>query len=65
MFKEYDIIVSKRNFENIPSGSEGVILIVHETFKDFLIEFFDNKGKTIDVITVNEKDIELKQSYKR
>jgi hypothetical protein len=64
MFKEYDTIVAKHDIENVPKGSSGVIVIVHETLKDFEVEFFNDEGETIDVLTVNEKDLELRYSYK-
>lgn len=64
MFKEFDSIISKNELENIPKGTKGVILMVFESLQDYEVEFLDEEGETISFLTVNEKDIELRHSYK-
>ncbi|HEV2831212.1 MAG TPA: DUF4926 domain-containing protein [Hanamia sp.] len=64
MFKEFDSIIAKKDLENIPKGTKGVILMVFETLKDYEVEFLTEEGETINFLTVNENDIELRQNYK-
>lgn len=59
MFKEYDIVVAKKQIENVPSGTIGTILIIYEDKKVYEVEFVDNEGGTINVLTVNENNIEF------
>lgn len=59
MYSEYDIVIAKRSLEGgVPQGSKGTILIVYENEKDYEVEFVDDNGDTINVITVTETDIE-------
>ncbi len=46
---------------NVPKGAEGTILIVHDE-KNFIVEFLDTEGNTLNVLTVNESEIELPSS---
>ena len=63
-FQEFDSIVSKRDLENVPKGTKGVILLVFESLQDYEVEFLDEDGTTINVLTVNENDIELRYKSK-
>lgn len=58
MLKEYDVVRSVTNLPNVPIGSIGTILIIHETGLDYVVEFVDLKtGRTLNVITVREMEI--------
>lgn len=41
MFQEYDIILTKRLLDNLPAGTLGTVLIVHEEGKAYEVEFID------------------------
>ena len=58
MFKEYDVVRSVIPLPEVPMGSIGTILIIHETGSEYVVEFVDSKtGKTLNVITVKENDL--------
>ncbi len=46
-----------RNFEDLPSGTEGTIVFVYDG-SNFEIEFFDNNGDTIGIYTIEKKYLE-------
>ena len=55
--QEYDVIKSTRDLnENVPKGSIGTVLIILSA-SDYEVEFVDQEGDTLDVITVPENDI--------
>ncbi len=61
MYQEYDVIrtVGKLSLD-IPKGTIGTILIVYDTLpKRYEVEFVDSNLEHIQVLTVNERDIEL------
>jgi len=58
MFKEFDVVIAKNELPTVPKGSVGTILIVYESGHDYEVEFLDSEGNTIDLLTVNEKDLE-------
>lgn len=58
MFKEYDVVIAKLDFENVLKGTKGTILILLDD-KNYIVEFMDTEGNSLNVLTVNEKDIEL------
>jgi hypothetical protein len=58
MYSEYDVVIANKNLENVPKGSQGTVLIVHKSGKDYVVEFMDDEGNTINVLTVNERDID-------
>ena len=60
VFKEYDVIIAINDInDNIPKGTEGVIMTILKENKWFLVEFIDNNGETIGegLDTVNVRDI--------
>lgn len=69
MFKEYDTVESKRTLNNaVPVGSLGAVLMVFTDKYDqifYEVEFVNEKGVTLDVLTVAEVDLSLKQSWKQ
>lgn len=56
MYKEYDVVVASRNLDNVPKGTLGVILIVHDE-SNYEIEFLDSDDNSLNILTVNESDI--------
>ena len=57
MFKEYDVVVSKCNLDNVLIGSKGTVLIAYDK-NHYEVEFIDEKGDTLNVLTVSESDIQ-------
>ena len=60
--KELDVVRLKKDFENIPEGTVGAIVLEYDG-KYFEVEFFDADGDTIDVITTPAELLELVQAY--
>ena len=58
MYSVYDVVIAKRILDDVPKGSKGTILIVYENGDNYEVEFIDDNGETINVLTVNEIDIE-------
>ena len=55
--KEYDIVKSVRDLNSeIPKDTIGTVLIVYNS-TDYEVEFVDEEGQTLDVITVSQDDI--------
>lgn len=48
--KELDVVKLKKEFENLPSGAEGTIVLQYDG-ACFEVEFFDPNGDTIGVFT--------------
>ena len=55
--KEMDCVRLIRNFEDLPSGTEGTIVLAYDG-SNFEVEFFDNNGDTIGVYTIEKKYLE-------
>jgi len=60
MIKEYDVVKAKKDLSgNVPKGSRGaVVMIYQEPTLGYEVEFVDNEGDTLDVLTVYPDDIE-------
>ena len=58
MFQEYDVVTNKKEFKQVPKGTMGTILIIYKDQKHFEVEFVDENGTTLDILTVEEYDIE-------
>ena len=58
--KELDVVRLKENFNGIPAGTEGTIVLEHDS-THFEVEFFNNNGDTIDVLTIPTEMIEIKK----
>lgn len=60
MFKEYDVVRALKDIsEKVPKGSEGTVLMIFSsTPPQYEVEFMDDEGNTLDILTVHEKDIE-------
>ena len=56
--KELDVVRLTKEFKGLPAGTEGAIVLEYDgTF--FEVEFFDDDGDTIDVITTPADALEL------
>lgn len=60
--KELDVVRLKSVFSDLPTGTTGTIVLEYDG-KCFEVEFFDENGDTIDVITTPVEFLELVQSY--
>ena len=60
--KELDVVRLKRDFSDLTAGTTGTIVLEYDG-KCFEVEFFDENGDTIDVITTPVEFLELVQSY--
>lgn len=60
--KELDVVELIKDFKNIPAGTEGTIVCEYDG-KAFEVEFFDNDGNTLDVITVPIELLELVEEF--
>ena len=47
-----------KDYKNLPAGTEGAIVLEYDG-KAFEVEFFDDDGDTIDVLTVPVECLEL------
>lgn len=61
MFKEYDVILSKCDLSTaVKCGTKGAIMLVlHKDPNTYEVEFIDEYGDTLELLTVDEDDIEL------
>ena len=60
--KELDVVRLKKEFENMPEGTVGTIVLEYDG-KAFEVEFFDADGDTIDVVTTPAELLELVRAY--
>ena len=60
--KELDVVRLKSVFSDLPTGTTGTIVLEYDG-KCFDVEFFDENGDTIDVVTTPVEFLELVQSY--
>lgn len=60
--KELDVVKLIQDFQNLTVGTEGTIVLEYDG-KCFEVEFFDDEGDTIDVLTTPAEVLELVQKY--
>lgn len=60
--KELDVVRLKSEICDLPTGTTGTIVLEYDE-KYFEVEFFDENGDTIDVVTTPVECLELVQSY--
>lgn len=60
--KELDVVRLKSVFSDLPTGTTGTIVLEYDR-KCFEVEFFDENGDSIDVVTTPVEFLELVQSY--
>lgn len=60
MHKEYDVVRAIKDInDKVTKGSKGAVLIIHTSIPpQYEVEFVDEEGNTLDVLTVHERDIE-------
>ena len=56
--KELDVVKLTKDYKNLPAGTEGAIVLEYDG-KAYEVEFFDDDGDTIDVLTVPVECLEL------
>ena len=56
--KELDIVKLKCDFQDLPAATIGTIVLEYDGTA-FEVEFIDNNGDTIDVLTIPAEKIEL------
>ena len=60
--KELDVVKLIQDFQNLTVGTEGTIVLEYDG-TCFEVEFFDDEGDTIDVLTTPAEVLELVQKY--
>ncbi|MCT4713477.1 DUF4926 domain-containing protein [Enterobacteriaceae bacterium H18W14] len=60
MIKEYDVVKAKKDLtDTVLKGCRGaVVMIYQEPTLGYEVEFVDNEGDTLDVLTVYPDDVE-------
>lgn len=60
MIKEYDVVKAKKDLSDaVLKGCRGAVVMVYqEPTLGYEVEFVDNAGDTLDVLTVYPDDIE-------
>lgn len=56
--KELDVVKLTQEFEGLPSGTEGTIVLEYDG-RYYEVEFVDSNGDTIDVLTTPANILEL------
>ena len=57
-FQELDKVFLNKDVDGIPRNTKGVIVDLPKKFKSIcLVEFFDDEGNTIDVVSVLVHDL--------
>ena len=62
--KELDTVKLIADFENVKAGTIGVIVCEYDGTA-FEVEFYDDEGNTIDVITTPSDLLSLEKSYNK
>jgi hypothetical protein len=59
MLEEMDIVKAKRQLsERVKANTEGTIVMIYDNPRvAYEVEFLDEKGDTLDLLTVEETDI--------
>jgi hypothetical protein len=59
MIREYDVVITTKDINGkVLKGMQGAVLIVYDAKPpQYEIEFLDEDGYTIDVLTLSENDI--------
>lgn len=60
--KELDVVRLTKEFEGLDIGTKGTIVLEYDG-KFFEVEFFDDDGNTIDVLTTPVECIELEREF--
>ena len=60
--KELDVVRLIKEFEGLTIGTKGTIVLEYDG-KFFEVEFFDDDGNTLDVLTTPTDCIELENEF--
>lgn len=60
--KELDVVKLRESYQDIPQSIRGIIVIGYNS-KECEVEFFDEEGYTIDVITVPQNKLIIVWEY--
>lgn len=60
--KELDVVRLTKEFEGLAIGTKGTIVLTYDG-KFFEVEFFDDDGDTIDVLTTPVECIEIEKEF--
>lgn len=61
MFSDYDVVIAIKDLStNVRKGAVGAILMCFEN-DDYEVEFIDEQGESLEVLTVPGSDIVLKE----
>ncbi|WP_078127288.1 DUF4926 domain-containing protein [Leptospira alexanderi] len=58
-FQEYDVVCAKNLLPLVPIGTRGTVLIVYPGGEDYEVEFFNEIGETLNVLTVSHHDLAI------
>ncbi|MGX8796858.1 DUF4926 domain-containing protein [Fusibacter sp. JL298sf-3] len=63
MYKEYDVVYAKRNLsEMVKKGTKGaIVLILDEKCSEYEVEFINDIGEFLELLSVDESDLDLKK----
>lgn len=61
--KELDFVRLTKKYNGLPVGMKGTIIHVYKG-PDFEVEFFDEAGDMIDLLTIPAENLELVQSFR-
>jgi len=66
MFEELDIVRLKKDLpsEGLLAGQTGTVHMLHPAHANYLIEFCDDKGNMLALVSVDAEDLELHWSWK-
>ena len=57
--EEFSIVRSNKALsDHIPKGTEGTVVMIYSE-GEYEVEFVDEKGETLGILTVKEEDISL------
>ena len=57
-FKQGDLVIAKRVYENVPFGNNGIVTAIHPGHKQYEVEFFDQDGESLNFLIISGEDIE-------
>ncbi len=61
MFQDYEVIKATKDLSSkVLKGTKGTILLTYDTnmLPQYEVEFVNENGDTLDILTVSEEDIE-------
>ncbi|WP_432408148.1 DUF4926 domain-containing protein [Wukongibacter sp. M2B1] len=61
MLKEYDVVIASCDLsQSVKQGTRGtIVLIVHKEPNKYEVEFVDENGDMLELLTVDERDLKL------